>query len=289
MTGDLQRVLYIAEPIDQSDYGTWKESVNSMIQVAVNRGWLCYRPSTAWRLDPSVPIGNEIEAVNRNVLEQCGAVLAHCPAGVPSIGVPREIEWAVQYGLPVAVSTDRPTWSLADVETFPLGSVDRLRGWFDSIEEELKLGRVAAGPLYFLLEGGVLPTRANDGDAGYDLYVSEDTQIEPGEFVDVPCGIRVVLPGGTYARITGRSSTMRRRGLLVTEGIIDTGYRGPLFTGVRNLGEETVVVCRGDRLGQLVLHENVASQFRPEEIDRGLFDRIPGDSRGESGFGSTGT
>jgi dUTP pyrophosphatase len=69
-----------------------------------------------------------------------------------------------------------------------------------------------------------MPTQAHLGDAGMDLYVSEAVRIEPGVFVDVECGIRVQLPDGYWARITGRSSTLRRRGLLVSEAVIDGGY-----------------------------------------------------------------
>lgn len=280
------RVLYLAEPIDQSDYGSWKESVSSFAQVATSLGWLVFRPASAWKIDPDrAPIGPEIEAVNRTVMSVAGAVVAHMPSGVPSIGVPREVEWGVANAIPTIVATDRATWSLHDVPTLELGDVPGFGMWLKEIEN---VERTASSPIAFLLEDGLLPTRSNDGDAGFDLYTSEDTLIPAGEFCDVPCGIRVALPPGMWARITGRSSTLRKRGLLVAEGIIDTGYRGPLYAGVRNLENDDKWVRKGDRIAQLIPHENVACAHHAVAIDRGLFDRIPGDGRGEAGFGSTG-
>jgi dUTP pyrophosphatase len=158
--------------------------------------------------------------------------------------------------------------------------------WLKAVEEVDPQG---TDPIAFLVEdGGTLPTRANNGDAGFDLYTSEDTLVPAGEFVDVPCGVRVAFPPGMWGRIAGRSSTLRKRGLLVAEGIIDTGYRGPLYAGVRNLEDEDKWVRKGERIAQLIPHDNVATNHHAVEIDRGLFARIPGDGRGEAGFGSSG-
>lgn len=282
----MSRVLYFAEPIDQSDHGAWKESVARMAQVAASRGWLVFRPAGAWRLDPSkAEVGPEIEVANRFLMGLSKAVVAHLPAGVATVGVPREIEWARLNGKPVIVATDKVGWSLYDVDTVEIGDVPAFGIWLKQLEE---LEAETARPVPFHLDGGRLPTRANTGDAGFDLYVSESRVINPGEFVDVPCGVRVALPAGVWARITGRSSTLRKRELLVAEGVIDTGYRGPLYAGVWNLGEEPHTVREGERIAQLVLHENIAAQHTAVEVDAGLFERIPGDGRGAAGFGSTG-
>lgn len=123
--------------------------------------------------------------------------------------------------------------------------------------------------------------RAHPGDAGLDLFCSESATIEPGRFVDIPLGISVEIPGGYWAMLAGRSSTLRKRGLLVNQGIIDQGYRGPLFAGVWNLTDEPVEVPRGDRVAQLILIPlwtgNPVSVLHLAESSRGM-----------SGFGSSG-
>jgi dUTPase len=58
---------------------------------------------------------------------------------------------------------------------------------------------------------------------------------------------------------------------------------------VFNLGNETTEIRAGDRIAQLVLHNNLAPKYRPAPVESGLFDRIPGDGRGEAGFGSSGS
>lgn len=131
-----------------------------------------------------------------------------------------------------------------------------------------------------LVSTAKLPTRGYPDDAGLDLYASESTIIGGGEFKDIPMGLAVSLPDGYWARITGRSSTMRQLGLLVNEGIIDTGYTGPLYAGVRNLGLLPKSIMMGDRVAQLILHRN--ETFAPQ------WGEVKPSERGTSGFGSTG-
>lgn len=135
-----------------------------------------------------------------------------------------------------------------------------------------------------VLDGsGRMPTRGHDDDAGLDLYVSERIIVPSGSFRDIPCGVRVELPENTWGLLTGRSSTLRKRSLMVAQGVIDGGYRGPLFAGVWNLGREPQVVEEGDRIAQLIVIDNVTS--RVNLIRTGA---LSGSTRGEMGFGSTG-
>lgn len=128
------------------------------------------------------------------------------------------------------------------------------------------------------------PTKAYPSDAGYDLFVSEPVTVQPGQFLDVPLGIiRVLLPIGTWARLVGRSSTLRSRGLLVAEGVIDGGYTGPLFAGVFNLTNTAVSLAVGDRIAQLILCPTIdVPVAQTAEHD------IPQTDRGTRGFGSSG-
>ena len=127
------------------------------------------------------------------------------------------------------------------------------------------------------------PYRKHDGDAGWDLFVSRPCDIPPGETMDVHTDVRINLPLNLFARITGRSSSLRKHGLLVNEGIIDNGYTGELFVCVHNLGEETFHVERGMRLAQVLFHQ--IEDVRWSEVDE---IGPSSDGRGDAGFGSTG-
>lgn len=127
------------------------------------------------------------------------------------------------------------------------------------------------------------PQRFHDGDAGFDLVCSEGAVIKPGAFRDIDCGIHVEMPVGVWALITGRSSTLRERGLMVAQGIIDNGYRGPLFAGVWNLRQETVRVAEGERLAQFIPYELTAARLEWRQVRN-----LNGSDRGHAGFGSTG-
>lgn len=141
---------------------------------------------------------------------------------------------------------------------------------------------VGSGNLKWMGDPECEPERGYDGDAGFDLYVSEDTTVPFGKFVDVPLGISVELPPGTWAMLTGRSSTIRRRGLLVTQGIIDNGYRGPLYAGVQNLNDTTVRLERGERIAQLILFPLIVPMLE------GPLPHLSPSDRGHNGFGSSG-
>lgn len=136
---------------------------------------------------------------------------------------------------------------------------------------------------FVLGEGAQRPFKKHEGDAGWDLFVSRECIIQPGETVDVHTDIRIDLPNRLYARITGRSSSLRKYDLLINEGIIDSGFTGELFVCVKNLGKKPFRVEKGMRLAQVLFH--VIEDVRWSEVEE--IRPTPG-KRGESGFGSTG-
>jgi len=127
--------------------------------------------------------------------------------------------------------------------------------------------------------------RAVSGDVGFDLEVcvkgEETIEIPPQGFVDIPVGLAIKVPDDAWGMITGRSSTFARRQLLVMQGIIDSGYTGPLYVFVYNFGQEPCEVSNGDRLAQLILVPKYETNVK-------CVTDLPETSRGENGFGSTG-
>jgi len=135
-----------------------------------------------------------------------------------------------------------------------------------------------------ILDGeGKLPSKGYSGDAGWDLYTSRDVAIPPDKTTDTHTDIYIKIPNGMYGRLTGRSSTLRKYGLLVNEAIIDSNYTGELFVCVRNMGTKTFYIKKGMRLAQIIFGLVLPIQFEITE------EALREEGRGSNGFGSTGT
>ena len=299
-------LTYFAAPIDSvpasdpaaGDIG-WRYVRDNARAVLGNvPGTVTYYPQHAFTVGPSTEPFRGLEKANRGALAAADALVALLPAGVRSVGVPREIEAAIARGIPVAVVTDDvKSYALTDVRRFPI-SIPGLRSAANHVREQAEmrrgLGFMAHNEIAVHLVGNAegapsLPSRAHASDAGFDLYTSREVKVEPGAFVDVQTDIRVAMPPNLWGRIVGRSSTFRKRRLLVLEGVIDAGYRGLIYTGVTNLSDEPVLIAAGERIAQFIPHVNVAARVNLVETHGADFEALPHDGRGAAGFGSSGT
>lgn len=282
--------VYLAYPIDQvmppSHMVEFYDQIDNFKRMLTPHVSWIFDPGDAFTANPATDIDPGLAQINRNALIQADAVVAFLPAGTPSVGVPMEIDRSRSYGKPTLVFSDAKSYMLN------MTGVARLDGWSDEhlaeglywlSSQEPYDGRSWFGEIRWQGDQQYMPTRTYDGDAGFDLIVSDNYGVAPRQFMDISCGISVELPEGVWAMITGRSSTFRKHGLLVHTGIIDTGYRGPLFAGVWNSTDRTVDVHRGSRLAQLIPFSNLADRYalvRAEQLSES--------PRGNAGFGSTG-
>jgi dUTP diphosphatase len=130
-----------------------------------------------------------------------------------------------------------------------------------------------------------LPTAQHPGDAGLDLCAVAEAEVAPGERAMVPTGIAVAIPEGHAGLVLPRSGLASRSGLTLANapGLIDAGYRGEVICAVVNLDRETPVrIAKGDRIAQLVVV--ALPEVRPTWAEK-----LTKTSRGDGGFGSTGT
>ena len=135
-------------------------------------------------------------------------------------------------------------------------------------------------------QGLELPAYQTDQAAGLDLpaALNQPLTIPPGEIALVPTGLKLAIPPGYEGQVRPRSGLAVRKGLTLVNapGTIDADYRGEVKVALINLGREPVTIARGERIAQLV----VAPVARAELVES---DRLPPSSRGEGGFGHTGT
>jgi dUTP diphosphatase len=136
-----------------------------------------------------------------------------------------------------------------------------------------------------LRDDAVLPTRAYEGDAGFDLSACERSVLGPGERATVSTGLAVAIPDGHAGFVQPRSGLAARHGLTIvnTPGLIDSGYRGEVRVVLLNTDrDEIFVVEPGMRIAQLVVVPTAALKLL--EVDE-----LPESERGGRGFGSSAT
>lgn len=136
-----------------------------------------------------------------------------------------------------------------------------------------------------LEEGATAPTRAYEGDAGFDLYTSSEVVIEGfgkgRASYDVPTGLFIALPVSYWGHIVARSSTFRRYGLHIISAVIDNGYRGEMFIQAVNPNPAPAIIPAKTRIAQLILHRILDVKWQQVDV-------LPESERKSNGFGSSG-
>jgi len=130
-----------------------------------------------------------------------------------------------------------------------------------------------------------LPKYETPGACAFDVCARETTVIAPKTLGFIPTGLIVEVPEGHVLFLASRSSTPKKKGLLIPHGIgiVDQDFCGPqdeLRVQVWNFTDAPVTIDRGDRIAQAML----SPMIRAELVD--VKELATAVSRG--GFGSTG-
>lgn len=130
-----------------------------------------------------------------------------------------------------------------------------------------------------------VPFYQTPDSAGMDLYaaVTAPVTIAAGARALVPTGFAMAMPRGYEAQVRPRSGLALKKGLTVLNapGTVDADYRGEVGVILINLGQDEVVIERGERIAQMVIAPVVQGIW--EEVDD-----LSDTERGAGGFGSTG-
>lgn len=133
-------------------------------------------------------------------------------------------------------------------------------------------------------DGGTMPEYKSDQAAAFDLAISEDALIGPGEVKLVRTGLVISPPAGAWTALIARSS-LHKRGLKLANGVgvVDPDYCGPndeIKLAIENFSNVFVSVKAGERLAQALFMPLI--QVPLLRIDTTITES----SRG--GWGSTG-
>lgn len=146
--------------------------------------------------------------------------------------------------------------------------------------------------VYKIDKEAVLPTRANNLDAGLDLYSNETLYIPIGNTVTISTGVAIHIPPGNVGKIEDRSS-LASQGLRTGGGIVDSGYSGEIKVIMHNFsankskiygaGQENsgIWIEAGQKIAQLLVYK---VETLPA-VETTILWEAP---RGSKGFGSSG-
>jgi|TARA_Y100001960_G_scaffold156133_1_gene164364 dUTP pyrophosphatase len=137
----------------------------------------------------------------------------------------------------------------------------------------------------------ILPEFQTTGAAGADMCANETIVAQPGQATLVKLGIGFDIPEGHFMMLCLRSSTPRKKGLFIPNGvgIIDSDYKGEFMLMVAPLGNEPVTIEKGERIAQTVLVPCKNLFTSGVEVTKIIeVEELEASERGEGGFGSTG-
>lgn len=130
-----------------------------------------------------------------------------------------------------------------------------------------------------LSSSAIIPTKAHETDAGFDLYSNENKIILPKGRATIKTGISLALPElpypifQLYLRIAPRSGLATKSGIDVLAGVIDFNYRGEIIVCILNTSDEPFEINRGDKIAQIIpeiiLKDELVEVDELEDTDRG--------------------
>ncbi len=125
-------------------------------------------------------------------------------------------------------------------------------------------------------KGVVLPKRATQHSAGYDISAAEDITISGKSFAVIPTGIKAYMQNDEYLGIHIRSGLSIKKGisLLNDEGIIDSDYydnpdnEGHILIALLNNSDDVLVIKKGDRIAQGIFKKFLLADSDSTEKNR---------------------
>lgn len=126
----------------------------------------------------------------------------------------------------------------------------------------------------------IMPTKAYETDAGWDLYSTIDTIVSAKSSAIIDTGVHIQIPTGFTGFLKSKSGLNVKHNIIST-GVIDSGYTGSIIVKLYNLGETDYSIKKGDKVTQLVILPCVHTAFQQVQ-------EFEITNRGDNGFGSSG-
>lgn len=129
-------------------------------------------------------------------------------------------------------------------------------------------------------EGAIMPQKAHEEDAGFDLFTPVDVKVGALGSAIIDTGVHIQIPLG-YTGFIKSKSGLNFKHDLQAEGVVDCGYTGTIQVKMYNRGSSSHQFKAGDKITQLVI-------LPIPKVDLVKVNSIDNTARGIDGFGSTG-
>lgn len=106
-----------------------------------------------------------------------------------------------------------------------------------------------------LSPNATLPTRNYRTDAGLDIYAAETVILRPQEKYKLRTGIAVDIPSGYVGFLMSRSGVSSKTELVITTGVIDSGYVGEMLVNLKNDSLTADIHLQNNKNGLLMTHK----------------------------------
>ena len=125
-----------------------------------------------------------------------------------------------------------------------------------------------------------------ESDSGFDLYSTEEIDIDTFGRSLVPTGVKFNIPMGHEIQVRSKSGLALNQGLMVlnSPGTVDEGYTGEVKVIMFNTTNQKVKIEKGQKIAQAVLCPVVNGKL----VNLIQVKEIKEKDRNSNGFGSTG-
>ena len=132
-----------------------------------------------------------------------------------------------------------------------------------------------------LSEDAKISPPAYEGDAGYDVYSTQDIHLLPLQRMNIPLDISLEFDSDHICLVQGKSGVTKKYGIDTIGNVIDSSYRGCIHAQLVNVSNEFVFLRKGMKIAQLVF-------VRVSTPETEYVEDLCDSTRGDKGFGSSG-
>ena len=105
-----------------------------------------------------------------------------------------------------------------------------------------------------ILNNGIkIPTKAYQGDAGFDVYAPERIVLFPQTHKQIKLGLMIEINQNEVCVMSERSGMAIKNGTTSIGNIIDSGYRGEISIILYNTKTEKVIYEKDEKIGQMLI------------------------------------